>query len=94
MWPLVVNIFEPLISQSSPSRTARVDAAATSDPHSGSLKPSAMVTSPPFAAPSSTRSRTKAVPTCRTTDATIRVVSPPRYIGASARCSSAMRICV
>ena len=33
---MVVNIFWPLTIQSSPSRTARVDAAAMSDPESGS----------------------------------------------------------
>ena len=34
--PLVIHIFDPLITHSSPSRTARVRMPATSDPASGS----------------------------------------------------------
>ena len=41
-----MNIFWPLITHSSPSRTARVWAAATSEPASGSLKPRTMMISP------------------------------------------------
>ena len=36
-WAIVVNIFCPSITQLSPSRTARVVTAATSEPASGSL---------------------------------------------------------
>ena len=39
MWAFVVNIFWPLMTHSSPSRTARVCAAATSEPASGSVNP-------------------------------------------------------
>ena len=46
MWAFVVNIFCPFTTHSSPSRTARVCAAATSEPASGSLKPSTMMSSP------------------------------------------------
>ena len=46
MWAFVVNIFWPLMTHSSPSRTARVVAAATSEPASGSVKPSTMMISP------------------------------------------------
>ncbi|BCO35865.1 hypothetical protein MHEC_22980 [Mycobacterium heckeshornense] len=91
MWPLVVNILEPLITHWSPSRTARVVAAATSEPHSGSVKPNAMVMSP-FIAPPRIRSFISGVPTARMIDATMRVVSD-RYIGASARMSSSWSTC-
>ena len=36
-WAIVVHIFAPLITHSSPSRTARVVSDATSEPTSGSL---------------------------------------------------------
>ena len=36
-WAVLVNIFCPLISHSSPSRSDRVLAAATSEPESGSV---------------------------------------------------------
>lgn len=36
-WAVLVNIFWPLMTHSSPSRTAVVFAAATSEPESGSL---------------------------------------------------------
>ncbi len=42
----VVNIFCPSMIQSSPSRTARVFAAATSEPESGSVYPRAKMISP------------------------------------------------
>src|SRR5947209_18420705 len=38
-WPLVMNVFEPLITYSSPFLTARVLIPATSDPASGSVIP-------------------------------------------------------
>ncbi len=38
-WPLVMNVLEPLITYSSPSRTARVLIPATSEPASGSVMP-------------------------------------------------------
>ena len=38
-WPLVMNVFEPLITYSSPSLTARVLIPATSEPASGSVIP-------------------------------------------------------
>ena len=37
VWPLDVQIFWPLITHSSPSRTARVPRLARSEPLSGSL---------------------------------------------------------
>ena len=46
MWALVVNIFWPSITQPPSTGRARVCTAATSDPASGSLMPSAIVTSP------------------------------------------------
>jgi hypothetical protein len=38
-WPLVMKIFEPLMTHSSPSRTAVVLMPATSEPASGSVMP-------------------------------------------------------
>ena len=44
--PLVMNVFEPLMIQSSPSRTAVVFSAARSDPPDGSVMPMAVMISP------------------------------------------------
>ena len=44
--PLVMNIFEPLITYSSPSRIALVRMPATSEPAPGSVIPSAPIFSP------------------------------------------------
>ena len=47
--PLVMNIFEPLTTNSSPSRIAVVRIAATSEPASGSVMPRQPIFSPPIA---------------------------------------------
>ncbi len=47
--PLVMNIFEPLMTHSSPSRTARVRMPATSLPASGSVTAMDVTTSPRMA---------------------------------------------
>ena len=47
--PLVMNILRPLITQVSPSRTARVVMLATSDPVSGSVRAIAPIFSPEIA---------------------------------------------
>jgi hypothetical protein len=44
--PLVMNVLEPLITYSSPSRTARVRMPATSEPAPGSVMPSEEIISP------------------------------------------------
>ncbi len=44
--PLVMNILLPLITHSSPSRTARVRMPATSEPASGSVTATAQTFSP------------------------------------------------
>ena len=44
--PFVMNVFEPLITYSSPSRTARVRMPATSEPAPGSVMPSEEIISP------------------------------------------------
>ena len=44
--PLVMNVFEPLMTNSSPSRIAVVRIPATSDPAPGSVIPSAPTFSP------------------------------------------------
>ncbi|EWS62787.1 hypothetical protein Y695_03982 [Hydrogenophaga sp. T4] len=44
--PLVMNILLPLITQWSPSRTARVRMPATSEPASGSVTATAQIFSP------------------------------------------------
>ena len=86
MWALVVNIFCPLMTHSSPSRTARVWADATSEPDSGSLKPSTIRISARI-----TRGRIacfcSSVPTARIILATAMVVPLP-VCGAPARLSS------
>ena len=45
-WPLVMNVFEPLITYSSPSLTARVLIPATSEPASGSVIPRQRISLP------------------------------------------------
>ncbi len=44
--PLVMKVFEPLMTQSSPSRTAVVRSAARSEPPDGSVMPIAVSSSP------------------------------------------------
>ena len=46
MAPFVIQSFWPLITRSSPTSRAEVRIAATSEPHSGSLIPSAAMRSP------------------------------------------------
>jgi hypothetical protein len=82
MCALVVNIFDPLMIHSSPSRTARVCAPATSEPDSGSLKPSTMMISPRTARGRISR-RKSSVPARKMARATITVV-PLAYVGVSA----------
>ena len=44
--PLVMKVFDPLMTHSSPSRTARVRIPATSEPAPGSVMPSEEIFSP------------------------------------------------
>ena len=46
MDPLVIHVFDPLITQSSPSRRARVRIEAGSEPWSGSVRPKQPIASP------------------------------------------------
>jgi hypothetical protein len=70
MWALVVNIFWPSITHPPSTWRARVCTAATSDPASGSLIPSAIVASPDITF-GTISSRSHAEPTALITFATI-----------------------
>ena len=61
--PLVMNIFVPVMRQTSPSRSARVRIAATSEPASGSVIAMAPIFSPAIAGRSQ-RSRCASEPKC------------------------------
>ena len=86
MWALVVNIFDPLITQSSPSRTARVCAFATSEPASGSVNPRTQIVSARRTLGTMSR-RISSVPNRTSALATISDTDVA-YIGASCRLSS------
>ena len=90
-WPSVVQVFWPLTTQSSPSRTAVVRRLARSEPASGSEKPCDHQMSR-FAVSGRNRSFCSSLPNCASTGPIIEALNASG-IGTPARCISSCHRC-